>query len=123
MRRLSHESLFGLRELETRPLPDAALAAFAAAQNARVLDALAEHATLLGDRADLPTSPRPAAAEVADPPEADVRRATEALHAGALALCAELGLRAARVGDRHPPGGGGRGSPPGGYRDGHRDDG
>lgn len=97
VRRLTHDHLLPLRGEQTRPRLDEVTAAFAADLNARTLAAIAGTATLLGDPADLPTEVDPAVPldpgdTAQPPPEAEVLRAAVALHAGAVALCDELGL-------------------------------
>lgn len=97
VRRLTKEHLLPLRTQQTRPRVDEATAAFALDLNARTLALAAEVATLVGDADDLPTVRDPGldldpGDTPAMPPEAEVLRAAAALHAGALALCAELGL-------------------------------
>jgi hypothetical protein len=97
VRRLTRDHLLPLRDAQTRPRVDATTAAFAVDLNARTLAAAERHATLVGDPADLPTyvadgldldpGDRPAG-----PPDAEVLGAARALHTGAVALCAELGL-------------------------------
>ncbi|QCW50287.1 hypothetical protein FE634_07500 [Nocardioides dongxiaopingii] len=97
LRRLTHDRLLALREHESRPRVDAVTAAFALDLNARSLAAIARHATLVGEAGDLPVALAPDAvvdpgdvpAQVADE---EVRRAGDALFAGALAWCEEEGL-------------------------------
>lgn len=97
MRRLTHQELLPLRDSESRPRVDQTTAAFAADLNGRSLAAIAEHATLLGDAADLPTESPPSSSldpgdVPAQVPDVEVRRAAEALFAGALAWCETEGL-------------------------------
>ncbi|MEO9325983.1 hypothetical protein ABFT23_20985 [Nocardioides sp. C4-1] len=97
MRRLSHEHLLPLRAQQGRHRLDQATARLAVRLNRRTLAAVAEHATLVGDPADLPgdldgrhdldPGDRPV-----DPPATEVRDAAEALWRGGRELCAELGL-------------------------------
>ena len=97
VRRLTRDHLLPLRDAQSRPRLDAATAAFAADLNARTLAAAASRATLVGDPADLPTRADPARPldpgdAPAPPPGPEVLDAARALHAGAVALCAEDGL-------------------------------
>lgn len=97
VRRLTRDHLLPLRDDQTRPRVDEATADFAVGLNARTLAVATELATLVGDPADLPTvidpdlalDPGPTATP---PPDAEVLRSARALHGGAVALCAELGL-------------------------------
>ncbi|WP_148613995.1 hypothetical protein [Nocardioides rubriscoriae] len=97
VRRLTHDHLLPLRGEQTRPRLDEATAAFAADLNARTLEAVARVATLVGEPSDLPTTVDPAMPldpgdTALAPPPAEVMRAAVALHAGAVALCDDLGL-------------------------------
>lgn len=97
VRRLTKDHLLPLRTEQSRPRCDEATAAFALDLNARTRALAADVATLVGDLADLPVERGPDEAldpgdTPAPPPVDEVLRAAAALHAGALALCAELGL-------------------------------
>ncbi len=97
LRRLTHDHLLGLRDAESRPRVDETTAAFALGLNARSLAAVDAHATLVGEPADLPTALAPGAAvdpgdRAAQVPDDEVRRAADALFAGALAWCSEHDL-------------------------------
>lgn len=100
VRRLTKEHLLPLRGEQSRPRVDEATAVFAAALNARTLAETARLATLVGDPADLPVvmdpgdphEPLDPGDTAALPPDGEVLRAATALHAGAVMLCAELGL-------------------------------
>ena len=97
VRRLTRDHLLPLRSEQSRPRVDEATAAFAVGLNARTLAVAAEVATLVGSPADLPVEVEPAhdldpGDTPAMPPDDEVLRAAVALHDGATALCAELGL-------------------------------
>jgi len=97
VRRLTRDHLLPLRSEQSRPRVDEATAAFAVDLNARTLALVAEVATLIGEPSDLPVAVDPGhdldpGDTPAMPPADEVMRAAVALHAGATALCAELGL-------------------------------